>query len=524
MSKWLIVFLSGLVPVETGELAMGELVLELTRAGYTDGLNRTLDKGVDVKVTGPFGENALHIAAALNKLELVKILAKGGVPVNGRDALGWTPAMLAAKNGNLKMLTFLHGKGASMKSADKNGSTVLMWACAGNHSEVIRYLLRKGVDINAKDKKGRTGLDFLRYNTDYFKTSNLMRELGAKPGKHKRNAGDLAKTLLKKRKAALAGIAKTAGYGYTANLPFSNKQAREYYLLGRVLLIEGKAEEAGDAMAEANRLEVGGCRPCQFPLVEIYMETGSYMNAGIILEELAAAAPKDPRVGDLFFRLGKNLADEEAPAPDQLGRAIVCLRKALNMDAEKYNEARFYIGRILDLQDELPDAHDMLSAYLEKATDAKHLAEAKERLSGLKSSVIPVRSLEGKRLDYDDYKGKVILYDFWTSDFEPRARKTIKILQKLHKQMEGKPFVILSVNVQQHLAFAKSYLADQDCPWPQFHDPLMNFFSSSLTVETIPSLVLVDEKGEEVYRVGGDSTTSKSIASKAKKVVNAVGK
>ncbi|MDJ0835508.1 MAG: ankyrin repeat domain-containing protein [Acidobacteriota bacterium] len=482
---------------------MNQAVLELASAGKSELLSRVLAQGADVNTTGAYGETALHLAAWRGSLSMVKLLASKGADVDRADQLGRTPCLLAAANGKLDVVSWLKGKGAKLNTVDNMGFSMLMWAAAGNHVDIIKFLLRNGVNMNGKDKKGRTAFDVIRFNTDFIKTADLMRELGAQRGSHKRADGDLGEIMRKQRNGKLAAVKKKTGLGYGGgSLPLRNPKARDAYLLGTVLLLEGKRVEAGKALSQAEKLEKGGCAPCRFPLAEIYLETGELEKARSTIEVLAKAGP-DPRLNGLYFQLGKALltaGDDESATPH--------LYRAAKADPVVYNEANYHLGSLADDRDDLDEARTLLNAYISNDANGPFAQKARTRLEGLGPTTTSVRGTDGKRLDMADYQSKYLLIEFWASDDADR-QKTLKNLKKLNG-LDKLNLISVYVGGQR---------PDSGEGWPMFHDPNMRHFNKRYQLTEVPTLLLLNKYGQEDLRIRGEEVMHKSIIKRVKKAI-----
>ncbi len=104
------------------------------------------------------GPDALAVAAARGYLDVIQVLTKHGVSVNGRQSVGTTALLIAAANANPGVVRLLIDLHADPNTSDRHGDTALMAAARSGSLTSVWYLLRGGANPNAADRDGRTAL------------------------------------------------------------------------------------------------------------------------------------------------------------------------------------------------------------------------------------------------------------------------------------------------------------------------------------------------------------------------------
>lgn len=114
--------------------------------------------------------------------------------------------------------------------------------------------------------------------------------------------------------------------------------------------------------------------------------------------------------------------------------------------------------------------------------------------------------LRGKGLDLrpigtTDFRGKVLLVSFWASWSEP-SRATVAVLRDLYARYHDKGFEIMGVSLDSDATDAANYVRHANLNWPQIYEPggLDSRSANALGIVTLPSMILLDEKGEVVDR------------------------
>ena len=104
-----------------------------------------------------------------------------------------------------------------------------------------------------------------------------------------------------------------------------------------------------------------------------------------------------------------------------------------------------------------------------------------------------LKSRSGKNIKLSEYRGQVVLVNFWASWCGP-CRQEMPILEKLYKKYSSLGFVVLGVNVDDKPAQAESLLKLIDVSFPVLFDTDKKI-SEKYKVTAMPSSFFVDRDG-----------------------------
>ena len=105
-----------------------------------------------------------------------------------------------------------------------------------------------------------------------------------------------------------------------------------------------------------------------------------------------------------------------------------------------------------------------------------------------------LKDREGNNIRLSEYRGQVVLINFWASWCGP-CRQEFPHLDDLHQKYEGLGFTVFGVNVEQDRALADKVLKDIPVTFPVLFDN-ENRVSQLYDVDAMPATVLVDRNGE----------------------------
>jgi peroxiredoxin len=112
--------------------------------------------------------------------------------------------------------------------------------------------------------------------------------------------------------------------------------------------------------------------------------------------------------------------------------------------------------------------------------------------------------MDGKPHRLSDYRGKVILINFWAT-WCPPCRKEMPSLERVYQQFKGQPFMVLAVNQWESEDHVFSYMGELNV-FPEF--PILfdreSKISESYGVHGLPTSFIIDHEGRLVFKaVGG---------------------
>lgn len=202
--------------------------------------------------------------------------------------------------------------------------------------------------------------------------------------------------------------------------------------------------------------------------------------------------------GQAFFKavLEQKEASNKAKGYATLGLASIAQRKLEGSDANSPEAAKLS-----------KEAEDLYESILKNFRDVKDIVGAAE------SELFVIRNLsigkvapdiegvdsDGKPFKLSDYKGKIVVLDFWATWCGP-CMALVPHEIKLCKRLEGKPFAMVGVDFDATREELKKGEKDNGITWRSFYDGRQGPIGEKWRIQAIPAIYVLDAKGVIRYK------------------------
>jgi peroxiredoxin len=213
--------------------------------------------------------------------------------------------------------------------------------------------------------------------------------------------------------------------------------------------------------------------------------------------------------GDAVSSFARSLVEE---SPHEVVRLSGCMTLAMNqlqrlqypdsLDLESMLQSR------QDVEEACKQLEEIAAASKQETIqrDGKLLAEqVRQQLgaiqTGLSAPEISGVDSEGTEFQLSEYRGKVILLDFF-ADWCPHCKRMYPAERKMVEDMKDRPFALLGIHCESEQVLQR-LINTQAVTWRCWADGDDGAIAASWSLEGFPTMVLLDETGRIRYRWNG---------------------
>lgn len=147
----------------------------------------------------------------------------------------------------------------------------------------------------------------------------------------------------------------------------------------------------------------------------------------------------------------------------------------------------------------------LTACLVASAACGRDLGQATGGGSGVGGSVdFTLVSLDGERLGPSDFRGRVVLFDFWATWCSP-CHVQAEILKAVYGDFEDLGVEFVAVSVGEPESTVRSFVAKRPFPYPVLVDPA-DEVASRLGIFVLPTIMILDAEGRVSYLREGVAT------------------
>ena len=249
--------------------------------------------------------------------------------------------------------------------------------------------------------------------------------------------------------------------------------------------------------------------------VSVAVQSGEFPQGLSMLEALVQKLEKQQQeqlVAYVKFRLMTTRYNQQLQAPKAdfakvQARWLEQLKEYVKQypDCPDTAEALLQLGIAEEFAGNEKEAKGWYSQVVKRFPQAPAAAKARGAIRRL-DSVGKVLSLsgttvQGRRLDLQRYRGRVVLLHYWATWCQPCVQD-MKTIAQLYAKYGQQGFLPVGVCLDHSRDEARRFIAQQRILWPQLHESggLDGPLANQLGVLTLPTMLLLDRQGRVVNR------------------------
>ena len=267
-----------------------------------------------------------------------------------------------------------------------------------------------------------------------------------------------------------------------------------------------KTVEAAEFLVNSAAMTPGGEQYASRGARALLEYAPDYEGWGLMLQRfhlLGGIGPNRGAAADAFFQ--ELVSEAEDPVLRAAGRYYVAAGRMQSANApgmsgedraaERQSAVDLATGLSDGVEDEkLPgDDRTFVDAEADLIRSIRH---------GTVGSKVP--DLAGSRLDgaaerLSDYRGRVVLLDFWATWCAPCVA-ALPQKRQLVADLPADRFALLSISVDANLETVTGFMEEEPMPWENWHVGMTSEITRALNVLSFPTYILIDEHGEILDR------------------------
>jgi peroxiredoxin len=224
-----------------------------------------------------------------------------------------------------------------------------------------------------------------------------------------------------------------------------------------------------------------------------YPDSREAGQARLILAQIGIQLGKDEEaLGYMEDFLSSKYADENPDVKIQVEYMI----GLSYINLERFDEAQKVLGSIAGSAENInPKLRRSAKMQLGRIESLKKLK------IGMPAIEFEAEKFGGGRIKLKDFKGKVVLLDFWATWCAP-CRQEMPNVKKIYEDFHRKGFEIIGISLDREKYKLEEYIKSNKISWPQIFDG--NAWDSKIgrlyAVASIPNTFLLDREGKIRYK------------------------